>query len=200
MRFYFVDINKNLTEAWEKSFKDFENVIIKNDSIFNYPCDAIVSPANSFGFMDGGIDLLISEKLGWHVQKNLQKIIIDKYYGELLVGQAEILETGHKDFPYLISAPTMRIPGPIDTTVNVYLSFKAILGLLKFGKFDNGELVSKKVQSIAIPGLGTGSGHMHPINSARQMRAAWEEIMNERFKNEKDWGNLHEIHTIKEKP
>ncbi|MES2765355.1 MAG: macro domain-containing protein [Bacteroidota bacterium] len=200
MKFYFVDINRNLTEAWEKSFKDIENVIVKHDSIFNYPCDAIVSPANSFGFMDGGIDLPISEKLGWHVQKNLQKIIIDKYYGELLVGQSEILETGHKDFPYLISAPTMRIPKPIDDTTNVYLAFKAILSLLKFGKFDNGELIRSKVQSVAIPGLGTGVGQLHPINCARQMRAAWEEIMNERFKIEKDWGDLDEIHTIKEKP
>jgi len=200
MKFYFVDINKNLTEAWEKSFKDIKNVIVKHDSIFNYPCDAIVSPANSFGFMDGGIDLHLSEYLGWHVQKNLQKIILDKYWGELLVGQAEILETGNENFPYLISAPTMRLPRRIDDTTNVYLAMKAILSLLKFGKFENGELVSGKVQSIAIPGLGTGVGHMHPINCARQMRAAWEEIINGRFKNEKDWDDLYEIHTIKEKP
>ena len=29
--------------------------------------DAIVSPANSFGFMDGGIDYAYSDHFGWHM-------------------------------------------------------------------------------------------------------------------------------------
>ena len=29
--------------------------------------DAIVSPANSFGFMDGGIDMVYSKRFGWQM-------------------------------------------------------------------------------------------------------------------------------------
>jgi O-acetyl-ADP-ribose deacetylase (regulator of RNase III) len=49
--------------------------------------------------------------------------------GELLVGQAMVLETGDRQIPFLISAPTMRIPTNfnIDTSVNAYLAMKAIL-------------------------------------------------------------------------
>lgn len=67
--------------------------------IFDYPADAIVSPANSFGFMDGGIDLAYSERFGWHVQALVQSIIMQDYDGELLVGQATTVETGDCALP-----------------------------------------------------------------------------------------------------
>ncbi|MFK7969859.1 MAG: hypothetical protein AB8F95_05800 [Bacteroidia bacterium] len=49
------------------------------------------------------------------------------YYGEILVGQADIIPTDSEVFPYLISAPTMRHPMTIARTPNVYLAFRAIL-------------------------------------------------------------------------
>ena len=42
-----------------------------------------------------------------------------KSFGELLVGQADIVETDHETFPWLISAPTMRHPMTILHTPNV---------------------------------------------------------------------------------
>lgn len=53
MKFYFVDINSQLTDAWNKVFAGIENVEVKNQSIFDLSCDVIVSPANSFGYMVG---------------------------------------------------------------------------------------------------------------------------------------------------
>lgn len=190
MQYYFIDTNIEVTNAWEKVFADVENVIIKNDSIFEYPCDAIVSPANSFGFMNGGIDFVISKNLGWHIEKKLQKIIREKYFGELLVGQAEIVATDNTLFPYLISAPTMRTPMTIWRTYNIYLCMKAVLTLLKYGKFEDGEHIKNRVKSVAISGLGTGVGQMPPIVSARQMRIAWEDVVNEKFITEKGWEEL----------
>ncbi len=190
MKFYFVDTNEKVTAAWEKVFQDVENVIVKNDSIFNYPSDVIVSPANSFGFMNGGIDFAISKNLGWHIEKRLQKVIREKYFGELLVGQAEIIPTDHTDFPYLISAPTMRTPMTIHRSPNVYLSMKAILTLLQYGKFENGEPIKDKVKTVALSGLGTGVGQVAPLLCARSMRIAWEDVMNEKFKTEKGWEEL----------
>ena len=71
--------------------------------------------------MDGGIDLLYSHRLGWHVQERLQKLIKEKYHGELLVGQAEIVETDNQQIPFVISAPTMRVPMILKDSVNPYL-------------------------------------------------------------------------------
>jgi O-acetyl-ADP-ribose deacetylase (regulator of RNase III) len=39
-------------------FKGVENVRISGGDIFELKADAIVSPANSFGYMDGGIGLV----------------------------------------------------------------------------------------------------------------------------------------------
>ncbi len=190
MKFYFTDINSKLTDAWSKVFEGVDNVVVTNDSIFNLSCDAIVSPANSFGFMNGGIDFSISKNLGWHIEKKLQKLIREKYFGELLVGQSAIVETDHEQFKYLISAPTMRTPMTILRSPNIYLAAKAIFSLLKEGKFENGEKIKDKVETIAVPGLGTGIGNVPPILCARQMRIAWEDVMKEKYKTEKGWEEL----------
>jgi len=190
IKFQLIDKNKDVVEAWKRIFEGVENVIFEKASIFDHPSDVIVSPANSFGFMNGGIDFAISKNLGWHIEKKLQKIIREKYFGELLVGQAIILNTENKDFPYLISAPTMRTPMTIHRTFNIYLAMKAILCLLKYGHFEDGSEIKSKIKSIAIPGLGTGVGQVPPIISARQMRIAWEDVMNENFLTKEAWEKL----------
>ena len=70
-------------------------VEVRDCSILDIQCDAVVSPSNSFGFMNGGIDLLYLKRFGMDLQYRLQKKIKDKHFGELLVGQAEIIETYH---------------------------------------------------------------------------------------------------------
>ncbi|TCI95055.1 macro domain-containing protein [Tenacibaculum sp. M341] len=190
MKFYFTDINSKLTEAWSKVFYNIDDVIVSNQSIFDLSCDAIVSPANSFGFMNGGIDFSISKNLGWHIEKKLQKLLREKYYGELLVGQAAIVSTDKEQFKYLISAPTMRTPMTILRSPNIYLATKAIFTLLKEGEFEDGTKIKDKVKTVAIPGLGTGIGGMPPLLCARQMRIAWEDVMKEKYKTEKGWDEL----------
>ena len=41
--------------------------------------------------------------------------------GELLVGQALLVETGHPHIRWCISAPTMRVPTLLDTPLPAYL-------------------------------------------------------------------------------
>ena len=190
MNIKLVGINEKLIEAWNKVFQDVEQVSIVHDSIFNCPCDAIVSPANSFGYMNGGLDFTISKNLGWHIEKRLQQKIRTQFYGELLIGQSTIVTTDHNDFPYLIASPTMRTPMTILRTPNIYLAMKAILVLLKHGKFDDGTPINTKVKSVAIPGLGTGVGQVPPLICARQMRLAWEDVMNEKYKTTEGWEAL----------
>jgi O-acetyl-ADP-ribose deacetylase (regulator of RNase III) len=159
-----------LLDAWTEFFGKEENVFIVQGDITKVECDAIVSPANSFGFMDGGLDYALSERFGWDLEKRLQQQIKQLPEGELLVGQAIVMETGDQDIPFLISAPTMRVPANfnIDTSVNAYLAMKAVLIKAKS---------NEKISSIAIPGLCTGVGRMPPSIAARQMFQAYREII-----------------------
>ena len=185
-----VDLQPEMVTAWKQCFSDLPNVSIHNDSIFNYPSDALVSPANSFGFMNGGIDFAISKTLGWHIEKRLQQVIREKYYGELLVGQAEIIPTDNPNFPYLIAAPTMRLPMVLGITPNLYLAMKAVLLLWKHGKMEDGSSISTHIQSIAISGFGTGVGQANPLFSARCMRIAYEDVIGDKHTTKEGWAEI----------
>ena len=91
-----------------RHFAKANDVTVTEEDIFELGADALVSPANSFGFMDGGIDHQISERLGWHIQDLVQKAIRARPLGELLVGEAIVVPTGDAQTPWLIAAPTMR--------------------------------------------------------------------------------------------
>jgi O-acetyl-ADP-ribose deacetylase (regulator of RNase III) len=190
MPIHLIDTNPEVVAAWEQVFAGVPQVAVRHASIFDHPADALVSPANSFGYMNGGIDFAISKHLGWHLEKDLQRLIREKYYGELLVGQADIIATGSPQFPYLIAAPTMRTPMTITRGPNMYQAMKAILLLLRYGRLGTGEPVAAKVQSVAIPGLGTGVGQVRPLDCARQMRIAWEDVMLAKHATEAGWAEL----------
>lgn len=170
MKIILADINVDLIVAWKETFAGLQGVDVVEGDITQIKCDAIVSPANSFGFMDGGVDYALSVRFGWDLEKKLQQMIRALPEGELLVGQALTMETNDAEIPLLISAPTMRIPTNfnIDTSVNAYLAMKAILI-----KVMNDERIS----SVAIPGLCTGVGGMKAETAAMQMLQAYREIV-----------------------
>jgi len=172
VKIFLRDISKQIADAWRTIFDGYSNIEISCGDIFDLQADAIVSPANSFGFMDGGIDYIYSQYFGWDLQKKLQKIIRDEYYGELPVGNAVILETGNKNIKYLISAPTMRLPQDVSETVNAYLAFRAtLIEVLEFNK--NNE---DKINGVLCPGLGTSVGRLPPNICASRMKKAYDSI------------------------
>lgn len=192
MKIYLRDRNKALCDAW--SFYFYEAI---RDGIVDVSCgnifdpgphmqaDAIVSPANSFGFMDGGIDLVYTRYFGTELQANLQDCI-KQYGGELLVGNALMLEIPNSNsIKYLISAPTMRVPEDVSNTVNAYLAFRAVLTVAKH--FD--------IQSILCPGLCTTTGKMSAIQCAYQMiEAFWSTNKNGNLESSLDYyATLHKI-------
>lgn len=166
-KFILADRHQALVEAWQKEFGKYENFEFYCGDVFDKKADIIVSPANSFGIMDGGIDLVYSEKMGWHIQKELQEKIRTEFDGELLVGQSCLVKTDFPQFPYMLSAPTMRVPMFLRGTPNVYLAAKAIFLATK--KF-NTEL------TVLIPGLGTGCGAVVYELCAQKMRMAYEDF------------------------
>jgi O-acetyl-ADP-ribose deacetylase (regulator of RNase III) len=174
-------IRDELADAWRRFCGDIGCVTIHNGSILQLSCDAIVSPANSFGFMNGGIDQSYAEFFGWQIQERLQSLIKEAHYGELLVGQADIIQTEHHKIPFLIAAPTMRVPMSIEGTINPYLAARAALLLIKYGSFSTGPLkgvsISDHIRSVAFPGLGTGVGRVNSDICAFQVKTAIEEVI-----------------------
>jgi len=165
--------NLDLYYSWKKYFDGLENIEVIDDDIFSQKGDAIVSPANSFGYMDGGLDLKISQTLGWDIERKVREVLEREYFGELPVGNAIIVETSHQKFPYLISAPTMRVPSNVSATVNAYLAFKAIIqAVLRFNRTH-----SYQIETVLCPGLGTGEGKLSANDCARQMYMAYETCM-----------------------
>ena len=118
--------------------------------------------------MDGGIDRIYSERLGWHVQDHLREIIRRDWDGELPIGLALVLPTGASDIPFLIVAPTMRTP-----SASLRRSTPTLRSRAACGSFDGKtrEQLSS-IRSVACPGMGTGTGEMPDGICAKQMRAA----------------------------
>lgn len=171
------DISKGITTAWNLAFADVPQVHVTCGNILDHRADAIISPANSFGYMDGGIDVVLVGRFGASLETALRARIDEEHFGELPVGQAVLLPTGDADIPFLIAAPTMRVPGDISDTVNVYLAFRAALIAVRR---------STTIRTLLVPGMGTGIGQVPPERAARQMRFAYDTVLGNRNPERRD--------------
>jgi O-acetyl-ADP-ribose deacetylase (regulator of RNase III) len=150
---------------------------------------AFVSPANSLGFMDGGIDMIFSREMFPGCEKDVKKKIgeLDKktLIGRpyLRVGSALWVPVGEKTA--LIAAPTMFLPHPIPHTQNVYWAMQAAL------------LCAKKIpfiDTLVVTSMGCGIGCMDPESAALQIRAAWREFEEDMLPEETEQrGNSYAI-------
>lgn len=172
-----VDRQPAVVQAWRTEFQDLEQqglVKIAVDMFQNHSADMIVSPANSFGFMNGGIDYWYSEFFGWDLQDRVKAEIVARFHGELLVGQALTVPTGNVKFPELISAPTMRLPMKIMDPVDVFLATRAALRLAQQACYQ--PFGYTKEISVLFPGMGTGAGALDPELCALHMRKAYDAV------------------------
>jgi O-acetyl-ADP-ribose deacetylase (regulator of RNase III) len=182
------DLSASLAAAWEEAFAGVPGVSISqgdifstqpgplpNDAPIDVTADAVVSPANSFGYMNGGIDSLYTHQFGFALQQRLQALLVAEYGGELPVGCAVIVETGSSEIPWCISAPTMRVPQSVPDTVNAYLAFRAALRAV----LAHNAAGRRPIQRILCPGLATAIGRMPVGRCAAQMRAAWDNVLGE---------------------
>jgi O-acetyl-ADP-ribose deacetylase (regulator of RNase III) len=125
-------------------------VVIKGD-ITQVSCDAVVNPANSFGYMGGGVAGAIKRVGGVEIEKEA----VSK--APIKVGKAIATTSGGLPCKYVIHAPTMKQPAMRIGVENVRLATKAALELG----------VKLNLKKIAIPGMGTGVGRV-PVEAAAE--------------------------------
>ena len=168
------DTNANMTDAWLDSFFGVETVEILQGDLLETQADAVVSPANSFGDMSGGVDKRIDDFYKGAAQQAIIARIRDEFYGELPVGVALIVLVPNKRLPFVIAAPTMRIPQQVTNTLNAYLAMRAVLLAVTQ---HNAQPIKKPIKTVAVSGLCTGIGAMSSTTAARQMRIAYDNVV-----------------------
>lgn len=135
--------------------------------------DCMVSAANSFGLMDGGVDAAITQFFGVGLMDRVQARIRQEFLGEQNVGTSIIVETGHPKHPFLAHTPTMRSPMEITRTDNVYRAMWAMLLAVRQHNLQS----SQRIQIVACPGMGTGTGRVPYAEAARQMAMAYRNFL-----------------------
>ena len=165
-----------IAKAFERHFYDDENVEIISKPFETIPdFDCMVSAANSFGLMDGGVDAAITAFFGTQLMSRVQQHIVNEYLGEQPVGSAFIIGSGDHKHPWLVHAPTMRVPLIISGTDAVYLATRA--ALLAVYHHNKTQSEHNKIRRVVFPAMGAGCGQVSPDSVAAQMKLAWCSII-----------------------
>jgi len=164
MKIHLRDLNAALVTAWCDWIGNSRVSFTAVDGAVGDPADAgataVVSPANSFGIMDGGIDLSYARRWTGIEDAVRARIARECLFSELLVGQAIFVPIpGASATKSLIVAPTMRVPMRIIDPADVYLATRVAVRCAQ----------EHNVDSLAIPGMGTGCGGVAPTVAAHAM-------------------------------
>jgi O-acetyl-ADP-ribose deacetylase (regulator of RNase III) len=160
----FVDTSGDVVRELRNVFAGVADVVCSEGDILAVARNALVSPANSYGFMDGGIDAAYSAFFGPQVQIAVQEAINRRPEGHLPVGASLAVRTGHARIPFLVVAPTMHTPEEVPSA-NCYRAMRAVLRLMT--------AEPDIAREIFCPGLATGIGRVPPAEAAAQMFRAY---------------------------
>jgi O-acetyl-ADP-ribose deacetylase (regulator of RNase III) len=186
LRISICDLNPLFVVEAHQPLMELPNVIeVAHRSILDRPVDAVVSPANSFGFMDGGVDWAYLQFFGMELQTRVQMVIRLEKFQELLVGSAVVVPTYHESIPFLIVAPTMRVPKIITDPADVMLATRAAVRCAAW---------DFRFKHIAMPGMGTGCGQVRPDIAVRAMRAGIKAGLRDTPRRPLSWREAQEWH------
>jgi O-acetyl-ADP-ribose deacetylase (regulator of RNase III) len=163
---HLVDSNPAVVDAWRHCFAEFPEVHIERGNILDVAAGAVLSPANSFGFMDGGIDRAYAAFFGPTLTAAVRNAVLAQPEGHLPIGAAVAIPTGNPRISYLVVAPTMVSPEHAAPAV-AYRAFRAALKLMARSP-DLGN-------TLFAPGLATGVGLADPAAVASEMAEAYRD-------------------------
>lgn len=128
-------------------------ITVKKGDITLEGVDAIVNPANSRGFMGGGVALSIKKAGGDVIEEEAVKS------APIPLGKAVMTASGSLKARHVIHSPTMRRPSERIGVGNVRDAVRAALTCA----------LENNLSRIAFPGMGTGVGGVDKQNAARAM-------------------------------
>ncbi|WP_354643724.1 macro domain-containing protein [Kitasatospora camelliae] len=151
------DVNPAVVEAWRAAFADTPEIEIRPGSILDQEVDAWVSPTNSRGRMDGGVDAVIKRHLGAGIQLRVQRAIRSRFAGSLPVGSAVCVPSGATNPRFLISTPTMEASSQdVSETLNVALACAAAFQAIH----RQNAAQPGSIRSVALVGMGARTGRV----------------------------------------
>lgn len=163
----FIDNVENIIQ--DKKFKHLENLSTYLGSFTDLANSehniCMVGAGNSFGLLSGGVDLAIRNFFGKNIEYKLQDLIKEDFCGELVVGSSLVMPTGHNGIKFLGYTPTMRVPKNIKGTDIPYTATLSALSTIK----RHNKISDNKIDTILLPGMGTGTGSVPFYNAAIQM-------------------------------
>lgn len=127
-------------------------------SITDLVVDAVVNPANSQGVMSQGLAKALREQGGQDIEDEARAS------APIAVGAAVVTHGGKLWAKQVIHAPTMEEPGMKGTPVKI--------GVENVRRATRAALLAAarcQIQSVAIPGMGTGAGGVEASEAARAM-------------------------------
>ncbi|MFB7782279.1 ADP-ribosyltransferase domain-containing protein [Streptomyces vinaceus] len=157
LRVVLTDVNERVVEAWRAAFADTPGIEIRRGSILDEDVDAWVTPTNSRGRMDGGVDAAVKRHLGAGIQLRVQRAIRDRFAGAMPVGSAVCVPSGAAVPRFLISTPTMvESSQNVSATLNVALACAAAFQAVHR---QNREAPGS-IRSVALVGMGARTGRV----------------------------------------
>ncbi len=172
-RLLMCDKNPEVLKYWKEFFEGTGGVSLQQGNIFDVDADSIVTPTNSFGFMESGLDYQMTQFFGRAIEEKVQAAIRSSHGGELIIGAAQVVPTGHAKLRHVVAAPTMRVPEDVSGTVNCYLAFRATLLAVRAWN----DTHPGSIAALAVSGLATGNGSLAPRLCGKQMRAAYDHVL-----------------------
>lgn len=166
MRLHLVDIDPLVATELRYAFGSHSEVEVVCGNMLEIAKNCVVSPANSYGFMDGGIDAAYLQFFGPSIQTSVQNAIMRRSEGLLPVGAALAVATQHPVIPYLIVAPTMETPEEVPAS-NAGRAFRAVLRLIQREPLLGDD--------IYCPGLATLVGRVPAKEAAQSMAEAYRD-------------------------
>ena len=180
MRLVLVDLHGSVADAARKLGWCVDE-IMPYTSVADVPREpgtAFVSPANSMGFMDGGIDFVLSRIMFPGVEERVKAsfarlgttTLLGRPY--LPIGRATVVPATQDDGGVmLVAAPTMWMPQDVRGTHNAYHAMYAVL---------RAAADHQGIHTVVTSGLCTGCGMMLPEQAVAQMRDAHEDFVHGR--------------------
>lgn len=171
-----IDILRQTLGAVKDETVEFKYKVKELKTLDDLQYDVLISPANAYGDLKGGVDMIYFQLLGkYALQDKVKDAIKTQAFGEIHLGDylivpLDIVEAKPK---LLVLCPTMTVPTELpQNSRNPYLFMRAVMKAIR--KIQ--ALIPDKKIKILCPIPCVGVGNMDPRLVAKQIAIAVESM------------------------